>query len=185
MKNVRVTVEGITPLLMQSPKGMLRRSVSAVGVKTIPSPEDEAEGYTYRSADGSLYFPTAAFRAAMITAASGRRIGKLSAAKVIQGAVFPASEESPLYHPETGEPLRDYEVDLRRVVVQRQGVVRARPRLNKWMAVVELEYDDEVLTEAILLEVLAQAGNRVGIGGNRPSCPGGRGGSNGRFRVLE
>lgn len=168
---------GVSPLLMHSAAAMVAPA-AGVGQKRIPTPTDEAERGCYRLPSGQLYLPSIAFRASMLGAAKGRRIGKQAARGVLSGAMFTAALHVPLEN-EKGKPLTDYEVDVQRVVVQRQGVMRARPRIDAWTGVLQLEYDADFLKEDWLREFLEIAGKTIGVGDYRPE----RGGPYGRFRV--
>lgn len=158
-------ITGVSSLMMHSPKGMsAAEGPKSIGTKVIPTPEVEAESGAYRLKDGQLYIPTAAFRKAILTAARGRRIGKTSAGMVLGGSVLPAEEEAPLTDPVTNEPLKEYEIDIRRVVLNKQGIRRARPIIRKWACGLPLEVDLEMLPNLeILTEVLNIAGKIVGV----------------------
>jgi len=180
-KEIRLTVEGTSPLLMHNPVSM------AVGkgptrTNNVPSPEEEAEKGCYRDSDGNLVFPAIAFRNALLRAASGMKVGKKTLRSVL--AHIQTSEEYvSLIDPETGEPLREYAIDMRRAVVQKQGIVRARPKLEKWGAEIGLIVETDIVPENIsdiLKSVLDEAGRTVGVGDYRLE----RGGWFGTFRVV-
>ncbi len=171
-------VEGVSPLLQNSPQGM-KGTDDSLGRKKIPAPEEEAATKAYRLDDGTLYVPTRAFRSAIKEAAKGRRIGKGYATTLVKGGVFEPTEVTPLVHPVTGEVIRDYDVFVARAVVQGNGVQRARPRIPEWGAKVYLEIDAEALAPEHVEELLAIAGRTVGVGDWRPQ----KDGSYGRFRA--
>jgi hypothetical protein len=177
--------ESLSPLLMNNPAGMLKARAAGKGrtnVKHIPEPDVEAEDGTYRLPDGTLYFPTLAFRRTAIDAGKGRRIGKVAASGVMTGSLFIAGDhlETVLLDPKTDDPLDAYEVDVRRAVPPGQGaVIRARPRVDSWAAVVSFELDDERVPAELLEELFRLGGNAVGIGNYRPQ----KGGVYGRFTV--
>ncbi len=54
--------------------------------------------------------------------------------------------------------------------------MRTRPIFDEWTAVIEVEHDDEILSEEQLHQVLVAAGQQVGIGDWRPRF--------GRFSVV-
>jgi hypothetical protein len=180
MQYLEARVTGTSPLLMNSAQGL---GQAAPG--EIPPPEVEAERGAYRLPDGALWFPADGFRGALVRAGSGHRIGKRAATSVLKGAIFATAEAAPLTDPATGEPLREYTVDIRRAVPPgaRGGVsvLRARPRIEKWAAVVQLEYDETLIDPATILHFLKIAGRNVGIGNFRPE----KGGPFGRFTVED
>src|SRR5690349_18496858 len=117
--------------MTHNPAGSMRAAGEAgIGRKAIPTPEKEAAGGTYKTKDGHFYIPSVAFRNSMVAAGRGQRIAKFSAEKIAGASVFVTAEEAVLVDPHTGEPLTSYEVDIRRVVVQKSAVMRARPRFD-------------------------------------------------------
>jgi hypothetical protein len=78
---------------------------------------------------------------------------------------------------------RKYDIDVRRAVVQKQGILRARPLLKKW----ELEFDLLVNEEdvspdffPVLRMIVEDTGRKVGIGDFRVE----RNGPFGKFQVT-
>lgn len=179
MNVVRYRVTGTHPLLMHSPKGM-GGAAAGLGQKRIPSPADEAEAATYRLPDGQLYLPAIAFRSAILNASKGRRIGRFAAKGVLSSSLFVTDEHVPLTDAK-GEPLSGFEIDVRRCVVQRQGVMRARPKIDEWCGELALEFDPDFLKVDWITEIFALAGRTVGVGDYRPE----RSGPFGRFTVEE
>ena len=83
----------------------------------------------------------------------------------------------------TDSPGTDkYEVDRRAVVNPSTGgrIVRTRPKLTTWQVQFALEYDDTLLSEKEVREILDNAGRRVGLLDFRPE----RKGPFGRFMVT-
>jgi hypothetical protein len=173
---LKLRVTGISPLLTHNPLSMLDKDDLAKG-RQIPSPEEEAEAGVYRTADGSCAIPGVAFRSALVKASGAYRRGRRSLKSDI-AHVQVEPELVPLRSPE-GEPLTGYTVDLRRAVVQRQGVVRARPRFERWSADLEVIYDPELIEPDLIVQVMADAGRRIGVGDYRPE----KSGWFGRFTV--
>lgn len=179
-----IHVEGITPLLINSPGGMIA-AANAGPVKTkksVPTPAEEAELGTYRNVAGDLCFPTAAFRGALIGGAQGRKVGMSGLGTILKGAVYPADEFTDLVDPDTGKPITDYVLDIRRAVLQKKNaIMRARAKLLAWSADVTFEWDPQFTDEEMVVEMLSIGGTRVGVGNYRPE----KGGMFGRFKVVE
>jgi hypothetical protein len=181
MKTATFRVVGASPLLMSSAAEFTVADNG--GPKTrqsVPPPEVQAEAATYRMEDGSLGFPAAAFKKAVVSAAKGRKVGKLGLPGIILASVFETTEYLSLIHPETGECLHDYVIDIRGARPQQGMVRRSRPRLDAWACDVALEYDDELVTEDLVRELLERAGRNIGIGNFRPE----KSGRYGRFEVA-
>lgn len=153
--------------------------------KRIPTPEEEAELGTYRDNQGKLLFPALGVRSCLINGGTGYRVGKRGARSILMGALFDVtsvdgnSEWLPLLS-ESGEPLVDYTIDLRRCVVQKSGIIRARPRLDQWRIDANIQYDSEHVASEALLDFLGRAGTFVGLGDFRPQ----RSGPFGRFSAV-
>lgn len=191
-------LRSLTPLLQHAPTAMKPQSneIGRAGKKNIPTPEDEAEMGAYRLKNGVLYLPAVALQRTMIEAGKSFQNPtnkRATMMKVIAATLVPPPVEGfPLMTPD-GEPISEYEIDVRRAVVQRAAIMRARPRIDEWEADVSMEFDIEALGSGgngtedalraageILLMILAHAGKRVGIGDYRPE----RSGPFGRFEVV-
>lgn len=183
MKLIEFEVTGVPPgVMMNNPASMKLRG-KGTRIKTIPTPEEEARAKCYRLDGGQLYVPSNWFRASLIDGGIGRRVGRRGASKLIQSTVFNTDAFCVLTDPESGESITEYEIDVRRAVVQTQGVMRARPLVFPWMTRVEFEYDEDFLTVALVQEVFEIAGRTVGVGDYRPRCPKGKGGPFGRYII--
>jgi hypothetical protein len=180
MEEIKFQIRSISSLLMHNPQGMRSSNGNTLGRKCIPTPEEEAEVSAYKTEKGQLFIPSLAFRGALLNAGKGNRIGKVSATGKLAGAVF--IDEAPvlLFDPETGKPLKDYEIDLRRVVVQRSGIIRARARVPRWKAEVTFNVDTNAVPEETLRQTMEIAGSNIGV---LDFCPNHKG-MFGRFEVL-
>ena len=181
MDIVDFTVKSVTPLLQNNPASMLTPKTATAKAKSIPTPAEEAESGVYRAEDGTIYHPAAAFRRALISAATNRKIGKTAATSIVKGSVFQLTERCPLVDPDSGKSIESYSIDVRRCVLGgKTAVVRARPRIERWMTTIEFEYDPDFISADALRELLVTAGQRVGIGNYRPE----KAGIFGRFQVA-
>ena len=175
----RYRVEGVSSLLMHSPEAMMEVGPAGPTARKIPTAEEEAEKGAYRDGEGFLYLPSAAFRASLMHGAGGRRIGRTAARTVLAGSVFNTEPRTRLLDPETGEKLRSYRVHRSRVVVQRASIIRARPELERWGCLLELEVDLDFTNARQVEELLNISGRISGVGDFRPE----RRGPHGRYRA--
>jgi hypothetical protein len=179
-----VELQSMSPLLMHNPDSMKPRD-DKPGRQRIPKPEDEARASAYRLPDGQLYLKADMFRGSLLNACVGQRVGRKAAKPVFNAALFTTDREvSPLVDPTTRKPLTTWETDTRRVVVQNQGIIRARARVPHWLCEVEFEFDPDMLAIEWIDTMLALAGKISGVGDYRPSAPKGKGGPYGRFIVA-
>lgn len=172
---------GVTALLMNNPASM-QQSATPKARKAIPSPEDEAAAKTYASSTGVLCVPVVMLFQAMVEAGKllndpdnkRRRISYRVAA-----SLFPPPTEA-FELRRDGEPIRDYAIDVRRAVVQNQGIQRARPRVDPpWQVEMVMGFDSDLISGEALYAVLATAGKQTGIMDYRPQ----KRGPYGRFQV--
>ena len=173
MKTIKVSIKGISPLLMH--RFDVSDAASGGPVKVPDSAEEAAEKAAYRLPDGMLYVPAENVRAALVAAAvyeKGR--GRASLQKYAAAAIFVSPQALEL-------GTDKYEIDARPVVVPatRGRVIRYRPRLDKWGLTFYLEYDDELLTEEQVRRIVDHCGSKVGLLDFRPQ----KKGPFGRFMV--
>lgn len=188
MQFVIATIEGVSPLLMNNPLNAMQTGIK-VGLKEIPMPETEAETKCYRDSDNYLYLPVGNVRASMFGASTSERIGRGAANKVLAAGLFTHfdRDKAKLYHPTTGEFISEYVIDTRRAVIQGNGVLRSRARINEWAAQVPLWVNIDVLPNPleVLRHFLEKAGDQVGVLDYRPQKIKGVPGPFGRFRVTD
>lgn len=175
MKRIQVELEGVSPLLMNSPKAMFEEKRITMKTKKYDNVE-QAEKVAYRDKKGMLYVPSEAIKGSMINAASYKKVGKFSLKPIIASAV----RIEPL---EISLGTKDYEIDLRTVVIQRKDrVIKARPKIEDWKIKFTVVYNEEMISDPnIIRECLKEAGERVGILDFRPQ----KMGSFGMFKVTK
>jgi hypothetical protein len=177
-------IRGLSPLLMHNPASMLvvdeNAGKATTRAKKIPPPDIEAEAAAYRNEDKTLYFPSIGCKKGVIRAAIGKKIGKQSAALMVKAGLFEVDERMNLYHPETKEPLRDYEIFAASVIIVKARVIHHRPKLWPWAGTVMFEINDDFLAPDQVFDLLGQGGLLAGLGDWRPE----KGGRYGRYEVL-
>ena len=175
MKTLRCKIVATKPLLMHNP-AVMKSPDDGGGRKRIPSPGDEARASRYVIKGDELGIPHTALRACLLSGAKGYRVGKVALGPIMSGCVSITPEDGMAALTRKGKPIKDYEVDVRRAVVQRQGVLRSRARVElPWEAEFEIQWDDEILGEGFpntLREIIAKAGTTVGLLDYRPEKKG-------------
>lgn len=176
MKVIKAKIQGAgMGILLHNPAGM---GAGNGGKKFIPTPEVEAKAAAYYLADGeTLAIPGWNLFRSLVKAAGAYKDGKTSMSRVVAGGV-------------TVEPAmlsfgtKKYDIDTRRAVVQRQGILRSRPLLKTWTLDFELLVNEEdVSAKAFptLRAIVEDAGRRVGLGDFRVE----KNGPFGKFTVVE
>ncbi len=181
MIEISVTIEGTKPILFHNPAAMLIPK-STKAKDRIPTAEAEAEaGCYWNSSKTSLIFPASNLHRAIIAASTAYKDKRRSVAPYIAGSVEISPEELSF-------GTTNYEIFIKRVVVQRAAVMRARPMLRKWKLSFSLLIDDQDIPPAIvgsLLPILEEAGRRIGIGDFRVGGTSAKGsGPFGKFKVV-
>jgi len=158
-----VKIVGIRPLLLHNPAGIgnfpkLRRG------EHLP-PEEEAKHYLYLDEAGRPCIPAANIKACIRDAGRNYRVrgrrstfaARIRAAITIQPAMVPIISAG------------GWKVDVRSVVVQRQRILRARPRFDDWSLEFEIINDDPTIIPMDMLKrILTDAGRYYGLGDFRP-----------------
>jgi hypothetical protein len=122
-------------------------------------------------AQGECYVPSSWIEAALRdTAKEFKGKGRSSLKGTVLASVFVDPEQIPLGR-------KDYdEIDRRPAVIQRQRIVKSRPRFNKWKVEFTINFDEARISKNTLREVLEEAGKTKGIGDYGPKF--------GRFDVV-
>lgn len=177
---VSVTIEGLTPLLMNrfpdtdtsAPKAAMRGGEKG-------TPREQAEPKTYRLPDGELYIPGPNIYASIIEAGKFHKVGKRQLT-TMKTSFVPCGVS--ILEPECGLHTCDYEVDSRPVVIPSTGgkVMCHRPRLDKWRTNFTLDIDTTEFEESLVRHLVDDAGKKLGLGDFRPQ----RKGPFGRFVVT-
>ncbi len=172
-------IVGISPLLQNNPAAFIGVDESSgLETKKVYKDEEEARMRLYVDPDGRYCHPAQAFPKAMVSAASGKKFGKMFATAALKGAVF-ITEPFAAIEDEKGNPLKEYSIDKRPCVVGKARILRCRPCWSNWHMRIPLEVDRAILQPSQVREVLELAGRIKGIGDYRPE----KGGAFGRFRV--
>ena len=159
----QVGIKGTSALLMHQ---FPMVPIEAIEKKT---PMEQAEIAAYRNPDTrELYIPGIAIQRALVSGATfSKGKGRATLQKVVAACVMVNPER-------VGLGTETFTLDSRPVVVPatRGRVVRHRPRLDTWAVTFEVEWDDQLLTEAQLKRVVDDTGSRIGLLDFRPERKG-------------
>jgi hypothetical protein len=175
---ITATIVGQSPILLHNPQGLAKKS----GQKsTIPSPEEEAAASCYWLGDReSLAIPSWNVYRSIITASAAYKVKRRSLSPFLCGSVRIEPEFLSF-------GTTEYSIDTRRAVVQRNGVMRSRARLNEWRLPLNMVIEEEDIPinrdsiPDVLRQVVEEAGRRVGLGDFRLE----RRGPFGKFAVSD
>lgn len=186
-----VTINGISPLLMhrfgeaaEASTGAGASGVRAVGPESgEDTPRARAELAAYRLPDGELYFPGAAIGRLLREAGGNHKQSRSRKTLkwIVPSAIIVRDDALALLGPDGGA-LTTFEVDARPVVIPstKGRIMRYRPRLEHWAAVVTLEIVTDLIDAKTAHLLLEEGGRQLGIGDFRPE----KGGPFGRFEII-
>jgi len=189
-QTVEVGIRGTAPLMVSRFSQKLinqikEKQTAADKVKEARKPKDytaEFNGARYISKQGWDGFYAGCIRNAMIRAACYG--GGLSMTQA-KGLIFVLPEG---FEKESGTPLVRIigkpKHDMRPVRLE-SGVadIRNRPRYDDWRAKLKISYDADLMSAQDVLNLLARAGESVGICEGRPGSPNSNGCGFGTFQV--
>lgn len=181
---IRITIEGVSPLLMNRFTEANEVAVSGGTSVTLRgdkgTPRQQAEPKRYADKDGNLYIPGPNIFAAIVAAGTFHKAGK-SKVTTQKTSLVPAG----LQVEELVCPLSTnaWEVDSRSVVIPSTGgrIMAHRPRIDAWACTFTLDVDDTMFGVNLVRALVDDAGKKIGLGDYRPA----RKGPFGRFVVKE
>lgn len=185
---IEVTIQGITPLLMN--RFTEANEVAVSGGTTVSfrgdkgTPREQATPKRYADSEGHLYIPGPNIFAAIIAAGTFHKAGK-SKLTTMKTSLIPAGlmvdDLVCLLIDTEGKPITEWEVDSRSVVIPSTGgrIMAHRPRVDAWCATFTLDLDTTMFTPNLVRSVVDDAGKKIGLGDYRPA----RKGPFGRFVV--
>lgn len=158
----RVKIAGTSPLLMHAPVGIGDRPTRRRGEHI--NPREEAETYLYKDAEGNISIPAANIKACLREAGRNYKISgrKTTFAAFIRAGIQIFPSMVPLIH-------ESWETDMRPVVIQRQRIMRARPRFDSWALKFEIKNNDSaIINQETVKKIITDAGRYYGLGDFRP-----------------
>jgi hypothetical protein len=176
-KSLSLKITGVCPLLMHN--GQLADPLNnfAREMRRISGKRDKTEADYEELARleflGSLYLkggepciPGEMVEAAFVVAAKKKKRGNQAKAGVLCDAMYPLQYVGPR---DPQELLKDPRFRLSTGVrVQRNRVIRTRPRFEDWWAEIEIKFMPSLLNEREVRDIAELVGQVVGLGDWRP-----------------
>lgn len=175
MKQITVTIEGTTPLLINrfSDEAQIAATIgNSANHKSRREPQEDAQSRLYVDAQGSPAMPQPNLFRCIIDAGKFFKLGKnkvttfktslIPACLSVEGILFPI------------ESKQGWSVDQRPIRNPATGgrMLRYRPIFHDWSITFPLALDEEMMSETFLREIVDAAGKRIGLGDFRPDCKG-------------
>lgn len=181
---IRVTIEGVSPLLMN--RFTEANEVAVSGGTAVSfrgdrgTPREQATPKRYADKEGNLFIPGPNIYACLIAAGTFHKAGK-SKVTTMKTSLIPAGIllEEMVCQLDTNE----WEVDSRSVVIPSTGgrIMCHRPRVDRWCCSFTLDVDTTMFGPILVRSIVDDAGKKIGLGDFRPA----RKGPFGRFVVKE
>jgi hypothetical protein len=181
---IKVTIEGISPLLMNRFTEANEVAVSGGTSVTLRgskgTPREQATPKCYADDKGELYVPGPNIFAALIAAGTFHKAGK-SKITTMKTSLVPAGIQ--IDELVCSLNTDQWEVDSRSVVIPSTGgrIMCHRPRVDKWSLTFTLDVDTTVFGPNLVRALVDDAGKKIGLGDYRPA----RKGPFGRFIVKQ
>lgn len=186
MVDISLVIEGVTPMLCNrfhdAAQLAATSGVSAATNGERGTPQAQAELKLYRSAVDPtvLVIPQPNLLSCFTCGGKFHKAGK-SKVTTIKSSLVPAcveieGVEIPLEH------VQPWRVDARPVRIPATGgrIICYRPIFDDWKLALNMSLDTEIMTVALLRDIVDTAGKRIGLGDFRPDCKG----PFGRFKVT-
>lgn len=167
MEKIKIKIRGIVPLLMNRYNNEVRTQKKT----DVFDVNEEVKRACYYDEKLGYYAPSSWIEGAIREAAkSFKGKGKQTLKNMVIATVFCNQDKISLN--------KKYdEIDSRFARIQRQGIVKSRPKWNTWELEFILNFDADRISKETLLEIIAEAGEIKGIGDYRPKF--------GRFKIIK
>jgi hypothetical protein len=180
MKVYNVTIQGITPLLMNRPSQLEISDKSKDVKRETKTSQEIAEGKLYTDAEGQVYMPSTWFRGALVEAGklkkmSGKGSSKATYSKVVGSSVSIEPFELFLKNPK----WETFTILAVNPTTRGRNPLN-RPQFKKWEADMQVRFEEEQIESAVMKELFDIAGKMVGVGDWRPA----KKGMFGKFQVV-
>jgi hypothetical protein len=168
MEKIKVTIEGVTPLLFNRFRDVQIEGKSKK--RTGAMAEAEIEDKLYQDEEGKTLLPSVYLKNCITEASKQFKIvgkGKSTYSKLVASTI----------------DIQPFMIDLKATKYEifrisavnpmtRGRMMTERPRYNKWSASFEIVVNDPAVPVSVINEILEHAGKYVGIGDWRPQTKG-------------
>lgn len=187
METLSVQIEGVAPLLMHSgrtkdPTDPMTKEIKKITSKRNKTDDDfqalkelELIAGLYADEEGKIYVPDLNIERSIYEGAKQDKNGKkFLSAFMVRDHGFLKNGSQYMVDKVAADPKYYFTTSVN---VQRNSVMRTRPRFNMWNLAFECSYNPSILNEGEVTNAIEKAGQLVGLGDWRPKF--------GRFRVID
>jgi len=156
---IQVRIRGIRPLLQNA---FVQESADTAKKGKTYDDLDEAQKRLIRDSEGNIAQPALQIEGSLIKAAAEFKFqGRKTYKDIFKAGVF----VDPPYVPHINT---EWVIDKQRVVVNRAGILRCRPRFDSWELDFNILVREERIQPRVIQDILHHAGRFQGIGDYRP-----------------
>jgi len=157
---INVSITGMRPLLQNAFTNEANGHQGKKG--KVYDDQEEAEKRLIKNQEGEICQPSIHIEGALVKSGVEFKFqGKKTYKEIIKAGIFIEPLLIPLSNPQ-------WVIDKQRVVVNRAGIIRCRPRFDHWSLNFVILIKDERIQPKVLKELLINAGKFHGIGDFRP-----------------
>jgi hypothetical protein len=175
MNMIDVTIQGTTPLLINrfcDEAQMAATRGNSETYKPNRAPAEEALTRLYTDENGVPVMPQPNILRCITDAGKFFKVGKGRVSNAKSSLVPACVSLNDVHYPIRSE--HGWTVDQRPIRNPSTGgrVLRFRPMFHDWAISFKMLLDEEIISEALLRDLLDTAGKRIGLGDFRPDCKG-------------
>lgn len=177
MQHVKITINGVTPLLLHRFTDAAQQKATAgsgtsIAVGDHGTPREQAEECLYLDEHGTIIMPGPNLFRCLIEAGKFFKIGKKQITTQKSSLIPAVLELNELAIPINYD--EDWTVDTRPVRIPATGgrILRHRPCFNNWGLTFTLGIETEEMNEKLVRQIVDAAGRKIGLGDFRPDCKG-------------
>lgn len=180
MKIYNVTIQGITPLLMNRPSQLEISDKSKDVKRETKTPDEISEAKLYTDAEGKIYFPSTWFRGALVEAGKQKKMGGKGSSKATYSKIVGSSVSIEPFEILLKKPnWKTFSILAVNPTTHGRNILH-RPQFDKWEVDMQVNFEEEQIEPSVMKELFDIAGKRVGIGDWRPA----KKGMFGKFQVT-
>jgi hypothetical protein len=179
IKTYDITLEGISPLLMNRPSQLDIGDKSKTSKREVNTPEQISESKLYKDSEDNVYLPATWFQGAIVEAGKQKKMLGKGSAKATYSKVAGSSVEINPFEIIIKDKWKVFSILAVNPTTKGKNVLH-RPQFDKWKANFECTFDDEQIEVSVMKEIFDIAGRSVGVGDWRPA----KKGRFGKFQVV-
>jgi hypothetical protein len=180
MKIYNVTIQGISPLLMNRPN-QLEISDKSKDVKRETKTSDEiSESKIYKDSEGTIYLPSTWFRGSLVEAGKQKKMGGKGSSKATYSKIVGSSVSIEPFEILLKKPnWKTFSILAVNPITHGRNILH-RPQFDKWEVEMQVRFEEEQIESSVMKELFDIAGKMVGVGDWRPA----KKGMFGKFQVV-